>query len=274
MNDERIPDNTFALILYRHLVDGEGRAKAESCFLENTEDFCFHDPKLSVRKYWPFQKKDLTDEKLNFLKLCISFPRSDIQNCVAIHAGALLVWAASKGYSNHAIALVEAGACPSSNNSKAMCGLMYAAKHGDIPLARKLIAMGAQIGRRDKDRKTALLYAIEAKELEMVKFLIEKGSAVNPIRSVDHLPLSFAAYHSCPAIIQELLRSGAGVNRKDRNGVTALMVAAHNRSIECVSLLIENGADVSLVDSEGRTVMERLGLGRPKMLVELLKKAA
>ena len=169
--------------------------------------------------------------------------------------------------------------------------LMFAAREGDVELARILVGAGADVDAVAGDGKTALALAIFNGGYEMASFLVDSGADVNRADAQRFAPLFWAVDRrnmetavNFPwmvtadplPLVRQLLDAGADPNAivnntpraRMREGsprivfATALMRAAFAADLELVTLLLEYGADPSIISSDGETMLEAAaGLG-------------
>ncbi len=87
-----------------------------------------------------------------------------------------LIWAVSEGYSEIALALVEAGASLDARNSRGNTALIRAACEGRLALARALVSAGADLDVQNEDGYTAVILARRRGHSHIVEFLLEAGA--------------------------------------------------------------------------------------------------
>src|SRR5262249_41702001 len=162
--------------------------------------------------------------------------------------------------------------------------LMFAAREGDVDLARPLVAAGADVNAVAGDGKTALSQAIFNGHYDAASFLVDGGCDVNKADAQRSTPLFWAAdrrnMETAPnfpwmvtkdplPLIRKLLDAGADPNAlvnntprgRMREGsprivfATALMRAAFAADLELVKLLLERGADPTIVSRDGETML-------------------
>ena len=158
--------------------------------------------------------------------------------------------------------------------------LMFAAREGDVELARILVGAGADVNAVAGDGKTALALAIFNGNYEVASFLVDSKADVNKADAQRFTPLFWAVdrrnMETAPnfpwmvtadpmPLIRKLLDAGANPNAlvnntpraRMREGsprivfATALMRAAFAGDLELVKLLLERGADPKII-SQGR----------------------
>jgi len=162
--------------------------------------------------------------------------------------------------------------------------LMFAAREGDVELARILVGAGAAIDAAAGDGKTALAVAIFNGNYDVASFLVDNKADVNKADAQRFTPLFWAVdrrnMETAPnfpwmvtadplPLIRKLLDAGANPNAivnstprgRMREGsprivfATALMRAAFAADLELVALLLERGADPAIVSRDGETML-------------------
>jgi ankyrin repeat protein len=224
-----------------------------------------------------------------------------------------LMWAVSEGHAEAARILVAAGAdvnarshfvaaangrgfegrTPLQSQAEAkiadfasgwLTPLMFAAREGNVGLARILVEAAADVDRVSGDGKTALAIAIFNGNYEVASYLVARKADVNRADAQRFTPLFWAVdrrnMETAPnfpwidtadpmPLIRQLLDAGADPNAlvnntpraRMREGsprivfATALMRAAFAGDLELVSLLLERGADPSVVSRDGETMV-------------------
>jgi len=231
-----------------------------------------------------------------------------------------LMWAVSEGHAEATRALIDAGAdvnarshyvaaangrgfegrTPVTSGTESeiaefasgwLTPLMFAAREGNVDLARMLVEAGADVNSVTGDGKTPLALAIFNGGYEVASFLVRSGADVNRSDAQRFTPLFWAVDRrnmetavNFPwmvtadpmPLIRELLDAGADPNAlvdntpraRMREGsprivfATALMRAAFAGDLDLVTLLLERGADPSVISSDGENILEAAaGLG-------------
>jgi ankyrin repeat protein len=224
-----------------------------------------------------------------------------------------LMWAVSEGHAEAAKTLIDAGAdvnarshyvaaangrgfegrtpLASSTDAKAaefasgwLTPLMFAAREGNVELARILVGAGADVDAAAGDGKTALAMAIFNGNYEVASLLVDRKADVNKADAQRFTPLFWAVdrrnMETAPnfpwmvtvdpmPLIHKLLAAGANPNAlvnntpraRMREGsprivfATALMRAAFAADLELVELLLDRGADPGIVSRDGETML-------------------
>jgi len=224
-----------------------------------------------------------------------------------------LMWAVSEGHNEAAKMLIDAGAdvkarshyvaaangrgfegrtpLADSTDAKAaefasgrLTPLMFAAREGDVEVARILVAAGADVNALAGDGKTALAMAIFNGNYEVASYLVDNKADVNKADAQRFTPLFWAVdrrnMETAPnfpwmvtadpmPLIRKLLDAGADPNAlvnntpraRMREGsprivfATALMRAAFAADLELVKLLLDRGADPKIISRDGETTL-------------------
>jgi ankyrin repeat protein len=224
-----------------------------------------------------------------------------------------LMWAVSEGHADAAQALLKAGAdanarsnfvaaangrgfegrTPLSGSTEAkpaefasgwLTPLMFAAREGDVDVARVLVSGGADVNATAGDGKTALALAVFNGNYEVASFLVDSKADVNKADAQRFTPLFWAVdrrnMETAPnfpwmvtadpmPLIRKLLDAGANPNAivnntpraRMREGsprivfATALMRAAFAADVELVKLLLDRGADPKIISRDSETML-------------------
>jgi uncharacterized protein len=224
-----------------------------------------------------------------------------------------LMWAVSEGHADAARLLIEAGAdvnarshyvaaangrgfegrtpIASRTESKPedfasgwLTPLMFAAREGDVALARVLVGAGADVNAVAGDGKTALAMAAFNGNYELASFLVDNKADVNKADAQRFTPLFWAVdrrnMETAPnfpwmvtadpmPLIVKLLDAGADPNAlvnntpraRMREGsprivfATALMRAAFAADLELVKLLLARGADPKILSRDRENML-------------------
>ena len=172
--------------------------------------------------------------------------------------------------------------------SGAMSPLHYAARDGNLEMAKLLVELGADVNSRSANGTGPLVTAITNNHIELALFLIEKGADVNAADDFYKRTPLFAAVEmrnpdyvrdSAPPVadardpmdlIKTLLNRGANPNAQvnttpfrgfyqvsanwaNFDGQTAFLRAALNGDIQLMRLLLEHGANPNLGTRDGAT---------------------
>ncbi|MEC8489029.1 MAG: ankyrin repeat domain-containing protein, partial [Pseudomonadota bacterium] len=138
-----------------------------------------------------------------------------------------LLWAARGGNVDVAKVLIQYGADVNAVDEKEESALHYAARHGHVDIAKVLIQNGADVNAVEEDEWTALHFAAERGRVDVVKVLIQNGADVNAVQEDKWTALHIAARSGYADIAKVLLQNGADVNAVQKNNWTALWCAAN-----------------------------------------------
>jgi ankyrin repeat protein len=224
-----------------------------------------------------------------------------------------LMWAVSEGHADAARVLIDAGAdvdvrshyvaaangrgfegrTPLADSTDAeavefasgwLTPLMFAAREGNLELARMLVRAGADVDAEAGDGKTALSIAIFNGNYEVASYLVDNTADVNRADAQRFTPLFWAVdrrnMETAPnfpwmvtadplPLIRKLLDAGADPNAlvnntpraRMREGsprivfATALMRAAFAADLELVELLLAHGADPMVLSRDNETML-------------------
>jgi ankyrin repeat protein len=224
-----------------------------------------------------------------------------------------LMWAVAEGHAEAVTMLIAAGAdvnarsayvaaangrgfegrTPITNRSETkseefasgwLTPLMFAARDGNLGLARILADAGADVNAVAGDGKTALALAIFNGNYEVASFLVDRKADVNRADAQRFTPLFWAVdrrnMETAPnfpwmvtadpmPLIRKMLEAGANPNAlvnntpraRMREGsprivfATALMRAAFAADLELVTLLLAHGADPKVISKDGETMV-------------------
>jgi ankyrin repeat protein len=137
--------------------------------------------------------------------------------------------------------------------SKAMPGIVRAAKAKDRRVVLVMLDRGYAADVRGPDEETALMYAAQDGDVEMARGLIEAGANVNAKRKLGVGVLTFAASNNRKEVAELLLDRGAEIEGRDEQGLTPLHAAARAGGVEAAALLLDRKADVNARNKAGAT---------------------
>jgi ankyrin repeat protein len=131
--------------------------------------------------------------------------------------------------------------------------LTIAAERGDAAKVRKLIAAGANVNEKDEAGYTALMWAARKGNMEIARALVEARADLNvrDCASAGWTPLMHAIHKNQNDLAHLLIERGADVNatagdcreHQAEGGKTALAYAAANDNAEIVKALLVRGAN-------------------------------
>lgn len=163
--------------------------------------------------------------------------------------------AASKGWTNVAVYLLDVGVPPNDASQKdRRTALHLAARNGDLPLITLLLDRGADVNSLGLNSETPLHSATRAGRRTVAAELIRRGANLDSRASSapgggigGNTPLHLAAFDGMPAMVELLLRSGASISATNNNGMTPLVMAIHGNQTGTFRLLLEAGSDPNLM---------------------------
>ncbi|MEY2880673.1 MAG: hypothetical protein RLZZ15_3053, partial [Verrucomicrobiota bacterium] len=143
--------------------------------------------------------------------------------------------------------------------------LLYAAKHGNLPRAKRALAAGGDIEvMGGTPRATPLIAAATSGHADLVEFLLAQGARPQKKRGASYAFYTGAAYGENPRVIELLVEAGVSPDTA-YEGKTALMGAAQNGDLAMVRKLVELGANPNVVDKErGMTALDSARAGKHK----------
>jgi ankyrin repeat protein len=125
-----------------------------------------------------------------------------------------------------------------------------AAMQGDAETVRTLLKQGADVNAAQGDGMTALHWAARHGDVELARMLVYAGANLKATtRLGGYTPLIMASQAGHTAVVDTLVRAGADPKAATTNGTTPLMFAAAAGRADAVRLLIDRGADVDAKES-------------------------
>lgn len=183
------------------------------------------------------------------------FPNVDCEECTSLH------YAAKTGNMILAKILIEKGASIETKEKYGETPLHVASGGGNAKMVMLLLEKGADIEAMDKNGSTAFHHAVNYDNLNMVKLLFAKGSNIKAKDKTGCTVLHFAVHIEKTDMITFLLEKGVHINAKNKDDQTPLHIATCTEYVkddgysDIVQLLLERGADVEARDKDGRTVL-------------------
>jgi ankyrin repeat protein len=205
-----------------------------------------------------------------------------------------LMWAAAQQHAEVARVLIENGADsharstvwyqlentagntnPTGNFRMAHGGstpLMFAARNGNIDVARVLLQAGANVNDTDASGASALVTAIHSGNSPLAGYLLQQDADPNASEA-GYTALHAAVLRSQAGLVTELLEQGADLNaviehgsagrrfsadysiRHQLIGMNALWLAAKYGEVEILQTLLDWGADPLFVNESGVTLL-------------------
>ncbi len=132
-----------------------------------------------------------------------------------------------------------------------------AAMQGGREVVRSLLKQGADVNAAQGDGMTALHWAARHGDVELARMLVYAGANLKATTRLGGLtPLLMASQIGDSAVIEVLLKAGADAKTATANGTTPLMFAAASGRVEAVKLLLARGADMNAKESaRGETAL-------------------
>lgn len=122
--------------------------------------------------------------------------------------------------------------------------LHIAATRGFTDIAKLLIEAGANVNAHGNAGWTPLHYALAARHLDTVALLMKHGASMEELTLDGNMPIHIAARDAGAIGVAEAIIFGANVNARNRDGNTPLAVAAWYGRAEAARQLIAAGADI------------------------------
>ncbi|RFA32820.1 ankyrin repeat domain-containing protein [Alkalilimnicola ehrlichii] len=176
----------------------------------------------------------------------------------------LLSWAAEFAFTDHAIALIKAGALLDKSDTQGLTPLMLAVHAGDSALVDFLLKAGADPALADTNRRTALHHAIacrcdnDAIQMQLIERLLAAGAPTAAADRDNATPLMLSIANRRPALFDALLAGGAAINQPSRQGMTPLLFAVRQGNVDFVDRLLAAGADPLLTDIDSFAALHRV----------------
>ena len=156
--------------------------------------------------------------------------------------------AAMAGNKDTVRTLLKQGMDVNAAQGDGMTALHWAARHGDVELARMLLYAGANVKATTRlGGYTPLLMAAQIGDAAMLDVLLKAGGDPKLTTSNGTTPLMLAAASGRADAVRLLLDSGADPNAKESaRGETALMFAANFNRVDAIKALLEKGASIEV----------------------------
>ena len=168
-----------------------------------------------------------------------------------------LMWAVAEPHPDIVRALLDAGADPHTSPVDGFPPLLFAARNGDIQMAKTLIAAGVDVNETGVDGTHALPYAIVSGHDAFALFLLEEGA--DPNGSMGGVRALHAAVGRVYTWLGDWNRRHGGSGRYSRFG---RMGIDPDRRLPLVQALLEHGADPNVRITTSAMIMSYIG--RPK----------
>jgi ankyrin repeat protein len=151
--------------------------------------------------------------------------------------------------------------------------LIFAARRGQTAAARALLDVGAKADLTDSHGRTALMYAALNGYPATAQLLMGRGAAVNARDKAGNTALTLAArYAGSPDVLRALLKGGADKTAKDAKGRTALDIALARQNAAAVSAIRPGGA-ARLVKHEQADPLPQRARTAAQTSITLIEKA-
>src|SRR5688500_11813805 len=130
-----------------------------------------------------------------------------------------------------------------------MTPLIIASTRGFTEIATHLIEAGADVNAMSKQGITPLIGAALDGHTDLVTLLATKNTNLDQLSNMRYKEnaLHLAARNGHTAVIEALLKAGADINALEGTHSTALMYAAYNGRLEASELLIKQGTDLNKI---------------------------
>ena len=149
-----------------------------------------------------------------------------------------LMWAVAEAHPHGVTALLAAGADPQASTAAGFTPLLFAARNGDIAMARLLIASGVDVNHTGADGTHALPYSIVRGHDDFALFLLEQGA--DPNGTMGGVPSLHAAVGRVDTWLADWNRRHGGGARYSTRGSSAFDPV---RALPLVKALLARGAD-------------------------------
>lgn len=133
-----------------------------------------------------------------------------------------------------------------------MLPIHWAAKHGNLVMAKMLLRNGSSVDVADNSKRTALHLAAEGGHKAIVRALLAAKASVGAVRWDGDTALHLASRLGHATIAQMLIEAGADVSLKGNNADTPLHHACRGGHEDIVRRLLEKGAQAPELNDEGR----------------------
>ena len=152
--------------------------------------------------------------------------------------------------------LIKLGADIEAEDQEKWKPLHYAAKAGNLEVARCLIDRGAQIETKTKLGWTPLHTAVISDKFDIVKFLIDSGAQIEAQNAFQKTPLHLATFYNRYNVANLLIKEGAKIDARDKDGNTPLHLHARSKkvsSLNMVKLFVQHGVFLDATNDNNET---------------------
>ena len=181
-----------------------------------------------------------------------------------------LIVAASKGYDEEVLRLLNKGAEIDAETTEGVTALMYAVQNGYENVVKILLLNGADPDLKPYNGPPALIVAISNNNAAITEMLIRRGADINLQDHDGRNALMHATAYGNVQIVDMLIYYEAHINSGDNSGVTALMIAGYYGFTDIAKLLIANKATLEKADLNGFTALHYATQNNHKEMIELL----
>ena len=164
-----------------------------------------------------------------------------------------LIKSANNGDTETVILLLRAGISPTVKDTQGWTALHWAAMRGYTATAQALIEAHADVNAKDGAGQTPLMEAAAYCRDESVSLLIRSGANLRDPSSAT--ALFWSAQSGCEETVKRLIAAGMSVHDKQELGWTPLMAACERGHLKVVQTLLNAGADRSLSNADGKTAL-------------------
>ena len=192
-----------------------------------------------------------------------------------IYKGAIdynLMIAASKGYSDEVIRLINKGADIFSETEQGVTPLIFAISNNQTKAAKILISYGSDPNKKTARKETPLIIAVKNGNAEIAEDLIRNDADLDLTDRYDATALHYASVYDNFQIADMLLYYSASIDKKSTEGSTPLLAAIWAGNADIADLLIQNGSNIELSDNEGFTPFLMAAMNGDTLMMKLLIK--
>ena len=182
---------------------------------------------------------------------------ADVNAATAETASTALMWAVAEPHPNVVGALLDAGADPHASTTKGLTPLLFAARNGDIKMAKTVLAAGVDVNETGADGTHALPYAIVAGHHDFALFLLDEGADPNSTMG------GVGALHAAVGRVDTWL--GDWYRRHGRGGLFARFgrsALAPDQRLPLVQALLARGAKPNARTTTSAMFMSYIGYPR------------
>ncbi|OWF53419.1 ankycorbin-like [Mizuhopecten yessoensis] len=133
--------------------------------------------------------------------------------------------------------------------------LFYAARNGDVEVAKKYLESGGDINRADNFGVSPLHEATERSKIDIIELLVQFGCNLNIKNILGQTPLMRAVLYDDLEVVKILHKAGADLDERDCTGKTALMIGLQESREDGITYLLHAGSNVHLQDRLGQSAL-------------------